>query len=134
MWTYKQSSGELSRDGIAAGTCYSGSGSGLNNPAMESVRGVPGQIDAGPIPAGSYNLGKVLALGPGNTGKYVVPVVPDAKTRARIVGLGRDPDSFYCHGDNPAENHTASEGCIIASPLIRQAVVSSGDTELTVIG
>jgi hypothetical protein len=101
---------------------------------MENVRGVPGVVDAGPIPAGIYNAGKVLPLGPGKTGKNVIPLVPDAATRARIVGLGRDPDSFYCHGDNPAKNHTASEGCIIAGPLIRKAIAASGDTGLTVIG
>jgi hypothetical protein len=38
---------------------------------------------------------------------------------------------FFCHGDNPAENQTASDGCIVAARPIREIVAQH--SQLTVI-
>jgi hypothetical protein len=121
VWTYRQSNGVLTRDGVAAGTGYSGMGVATNNPAMQNV------ANQGPLPQGSYSIGAALAIGPGRTGKFVLPLRPDPANQM----FGRS--GFYIHGDNPAENFTASDGCIVLSPTIREAVAASGDHELAVV-
>lgn len=50
-----------------------------------------------------------------------------------LVGDLFGRDGFFIHGDNTAGNHTASEGCRIFGPAIRQRIADSGDTGLTVI-
>jgi hypothetical protein len=40
---------------------------------------------------------------------------------------------FYIHGDNPALNYTASEGCIILARPIREQIAASGDNDLQVL-
>ncbi len=42
---------------------------------------------------------------------------------------------FLIHGDNAAANFTASDGCIVAGPAIRQQIadlVATGEDQLTV--
>ena len=120
MWTYRQSTGELSDlhgEIIAAG--YSGSGEGKNNSAMQNVPCV------GPIPCGVYRIGYVrdtLEHGP-----FAMPLVPDAANQM----FGRS--GFMMHGDSIEHPGCASEGCIILSRAVREAVSASGDKTLTVI-
>ncbi len=127
MIFYSQSTGKFTawQENDFIGVGYSGRGAGLNNPALE------GALCTGPIPRGVYTLGAVLETGPGRTGEYVIQLIPDDATRATILALGRDPDSFFCHGDNIEQNHTASEGCIVAPRAVREALVQIGG-QLTV--
>lgn len=121
MWTYHQSTGVLTHDGETAGTGYSGNGEGMNNPAMQDVRG------HGPLPAGSYTIGAPLDP-PDHLGPLAMPLTPAPANEM----FGRS--AFFMHGDNAAMNYSASDGCIVMARAIRQAVLGSGDTALTVVG
>ena len=118
MYTYSQSTGILTRNGITVGQGYSGHGAGRNNPAMQGVR------DVGPIPRGRYTIGPPFDTAPSEHGPHVMRLMPVPGTDT----LGRD--GFLMHGDN--EKHDASEGCIIMPRGVRDAVSANGDTDLTV--
>ena len=49
------------------------------------------------------------------------------------VSPGRDPNTFLIHADNHANNHTASEGCIVLDPRSRQKLLHCGGGTLEVI-
>ena len=103
-FSYHQSTGALSNDkGVLIGEGYSGFGQWKNDPASEALE------DRGPIPQGLYLAGQPRQGT--HMGPDAIPLIPDDATRARILAMGREPDSFYCHGDNA--DHDASEGCII---------------------
>jgi lipoprotein-anchoring transpeptidase ErfK/SrfK len=115
---YSQKTGKIELDGKSLGNGYSGKGKGLNNPEMEKVK------DTGPIPAGNYTIGK--AFKHANKGPMVMRLTPDGhKAHGR--------DGFLIHGDNEKLNKSASEGCIILGPDIRQKISESGVTKLRVI-
>jgi hypothetical protein len=122
MWTYKQSSGELLRDGVHVGTGYSGAGDGKNNPDMQHVPRV------GPTPRGLWKLSYV-----GDTkshGPVVIRLTPHPDTQT----YGRD--GFLMHGDSKEHPGTASLGCIIQPRDVRELVVSrmlAGETTLEVV-
>jgi uncharacterized protein RhaS with RHS repeats len=103
------------------GQGYAGTGSGNNNPIDQDVHYY------GPPPQGFYNIGPILPKGPGRTGKNVLHLTPDPGTDT----WGRT--GFYIHGDNSCGCHTASEGCIILSPNIRNKIGHSGDPCLEVV-
>lgn len=120
MWTYSQSTGRLTApDGALAGTGYSGNGAALDNPADQ------GEIGHGPIPQGQWTIG-AFATYP-HLGEIVAPLTPC---------VGNDMDGreggFFIHGDNAAMDHTASDGCIVLSRDLRQAIAASGDRALLV--
>jgi hypothetical protein len=121
MWTYKQSTGAVTRaDGVVIGDGYSGNGPGYNNPFSEA------HVDVGPIPEGQWTIGAFFD-DPGGKGPYVAHLMPCEGTETyRRSG-------FMIHGDNAAMNHTASEGCIILSRPLRQQIADSGDSSLEVI-
>jgi hypothetical protein len=122
MWTYQQSTGEPSRDGAPAGTCYSGYEAGKNNPAMQGVE------NTGPVPQGRYSIGAPQCVeSPGPHGPFILPLTPDPANTM----FGRS--GFLIHGDSIARPGFASHGCIIAGRPIREAIAASGDTGLTVI-
>lgn len=113
---YSQSSGELTRNGDAIATGYSGAGIGRNNPAEQAVPNV------GPIPQGKYTIGPEFdALVQGPCSMRLTPQGHEA--------LGRD--GFMIHGDNAA--HNASTGCIVMPPAARQQIAASADRELVVV-
>jgi hypothetical protein len=120
MWTYQQSTGELTDpDGKLLGRGYSGNGPALNDPAFQDEMG------HGPLPAGLYTIGPFftdLVKGP-----IVAHLRPDASNQM----YGRS--GFMIHGDNPQMDHTASDGCIILAHDLRQAIATSGDAGLAVI-
>jgi hypothetical protein len=120
MWKWEIRTGTLSHDGkvIFAGG-YSGLGEGVNNPAMEAVRG------EGPIPEGLWTFTDIAQ--DNHTGPFSIRIAPLPGT----VTHGRD--GFRCHGDNKAMNHTASHGCIILPPAVRHQIWDSGDRELEVV-
>jgi hypothetical protein len=120
MWTYSQSTGELTNpSGIILGVGYSGQGEGLNNPAKQDVP------DVGPIPQGQWSIGEFFD-DLGGKGPVVAHLIPAEGTETfRRSG-------FLIHGDNKAVNHTASHGCIILTRTIRQIVRASEDRTLEV--
>lgn len=99
MNSYTQVTGAFLLKGVLLATCYSGLGSGLNNPAKETIGSL------GPIPKGEWEIvrwddhhadkGPCVAV--------LRPVGHDAHGRS----------NFLIHGDNGEGNHTASHGCII---------------------
>lgn len=119
MWTYSQSTGELSRDGKRIGAGYSGSRAGKNNSSLEASR------DVGPIPRGEYYIGD-----PQDTathGPHVMPLMPALEAQT----FGRS--GFLIHGDSKEHPGKASEGCIILSHDLRVAISDSEDDQLTVV-
>jgi hypothetical protein len=119
MWTYNQVDGTLLHDGEQAGEGYSGFADGKNNPEMQNVH------DVGPIPVGTYQIGE-----PHDTtthGPHVMALTPVAPTDT----FGRD--GFLIHGDSIAAPGTASHGCIIMPRNVRDAISTSGDTDLRVV-
>jgi len=119
MWTYSQTTGNVSLNGECIGSAYSGNGDGLNNSDMQNIANV------GPIPQGIYTIGSAFA-DPGK-GPVVMRLEPNRETDT----FGRD--GFLIHGDNSLINHSASEGCIIAARSIRDIVAASEDKQLEVI-
>jgi len=126
---YRQLTGEwVGPDNTVWGVGYSGHGMNKNNPGAENL------VGEGPIPTGNYKI-----VGPPlNTelhGPYVLRLLPDELTRASIVDLGRDPDSFLMHGDSIAHPGCASEGCIILGRVTRERIWKENvnDGDLTVV-
>jgi hypothetical protein len=118
QWTYKQTTGELLLDGKAVGKGYSGHGEGLNNPDQEAIR------DVGPIPAGNWSIGD--AFKHETKGPMVMRLSPDGhKAHGR--------DGFLIHGDNKKGDKSASNGCIILGPDLRDKISKSGIKKLKVV-
>jgi hypothetical protein len=116
-WIYEIATGTLlDPEGNFAGTGYSGMGEGRNSPALCDV------AFEGPIPPGGYGVG------PAHTDPRRGPMVMGLSPLPGTDTLGRD--GFLIHGDN--KTHTASEGCVILGPAIRQQIAASTDKTLTV--
>lgn len=119
-WTYRQSTGQLlDPSGTTIADGYSGSGIGKNNPDMQNVP------DVGPIPRGVYSIGN-----PHNTethGPFVMSLTPSTNNEMYSRA------GFLIHGDSLLHLGTASQGCIILSLKIRQAIWQSQDQELIVV-
>ena len=130
-WVYSQSTGQLTHvdaDGnvdYTANGGYSGYGSGLNNPAMQSVQAQQHGDPAGPIPQGPYSIGS--PYNNPRTGPMTMNLTPINGNGA----LGRT--LLRIHGDNDAHNHTASTGCIIEGPNVRKRIANSNDNCLQVV-
>lgn len=121
MFTYAQSTGVLSRNGIAISRGYSGRGEGVNNPAMQNVPMV------GPCPQGMYGIGHA------HTDPKLGPVAMRLTPAAANEMFGRA--GFFIHGDNAGLDHTASEGCLIFNLSTRtgiSAAVNEGDNQLVI--
>ena len=118
-WNYSQSTGQLSHDGEMIATGYAGIGAGLNNP---NAQGTP---FVGPIPQGTYDIGPPRDDG-GHMGPFVLPLTPWA------VNNMFDRAGFFIHGDTPARNNSASNGCIILDRQWRTMIAQSNDPLLTV--
>jgi hypothetical protein len=120
MWSYDQKTGRLT-DPLCkfVGFGYSGRGAGLNNPAMQAIPMV------GPIPQGVWEIGEFFDDLSGK-GPIVAHLTPMFESEA----FGRS--GFMIHGDNAEMNHTASEGCVILSRVLRQMIQSSQDRTLLV--
>lgn len=104
-------------NGISYPGNYSGHGEGLNNPEMEQDKGV------GRLPRGIYKIG------PWHYDPHLGPIVA---TLTMVSGNAFGRSGFYVHGDNQMVNHSASDGCIVASRAIRTAMQASGETQLQV--
>jgi hypothetical protein len=119
MWTYQQSTGQLSLDGELVGTGYAGHDIGVDQPDLQSVPNI------GPLPRGVYTIAP--AIEDAHTGPLSMHLIPDVSNE--MFGRG----SFLIHGDNAQCNRTASEGCIIMQHDVRLKVSESVDRQLEVI-
>lgn len=130
-WIYNERTGQLSHVGrngevdYTVGGGYSGYGIGLNNPALAFLKAFARGEPAGPIPPGTY------LIGPAHYSRNTGPITMDLSPIDGTDALGRT--LFRMHGDNPAHNHTASEGCIVEGPNVRRRVAGSHDPCLKVI-
>jgi len=119
---YEQSTGRLYYGLSMMGTGYAGAPSGKNNPAMQNVPNV------GPLPEGWYTIEP-----PTNSthcGQEAFPLRPDAANQM----FGRS--GFFLHGDDIAHPGAGSDGCIVPSPPVRDAVktiVAAGNNRLQVV-
>lgn len=121
-WDFRQASGCMTDPvGAIKGVGYSGHPPYVNLPSAESI------VDKGPIPSGMWEMVELIEhhekLGP-----KVIVLRPDDETRARVLAMGRDPDSFRCHGERiepPAG--FASDGCIIQGEPVRMLMWGSED-------
>ena len=118
-WVADLSNGELRKDGILAGSFYSGFGEGKMNPSLCHVVGV------GPIPPGWYTIGRPFDSP--RTGPFVMTLTPDPDTET----YGRT--DFEIHGDSLEHPGQASHGCIVSARYYRVRIADSGDERLQVI-
>lgn len=95
-------------------TGYSGTGAGRNNPGMQGVPNV------GPIPAGSWTVGRTYNSG--NTGPNTMTLAPQPGNSCE--NTPRACNTFRAHGNNRAND--ASEGCIILPP--NRTEIPEGET------
>jgi hypothetical protein len=122
-FTYEQATGNMFRVENGArdliGTGYSGSeaDNGKNNPHAQCER------DIGPLPRGAYTIGAPV-MGPS---PFSLPLDPAPANEM----CGRS--GFLVHGDSIAHPGTASQGCIILSRPIREAIAASGINQLVVV-
>ena len=119
-WTFQISSGDItSPDGIVTRDCaYSGNGQFINNANFTGLK------EHGPIPIGEYRM--VRAFEP-RMGSIVFALFPSPIN----VMYGRS--LFYIHADNKFHNNSASEGCIVVTLAIREAMEKSECQTLLVI-
>jgi hypothetical protein len=123
---FEQSTGRLyGPDSEVLGVGYAGREAGKNNPSMEMVKGT------GPLPAGNYVGIKLFEVHP-TVGKYAIQLQPDAETRQTILSYGRDPDSFFMHGDSSEHPGLASHGCIVQPRAVREGFWA-GDKKVRVV-
>jgi len=86
-----------------------------NQPDKETVK------NRGPIPRGQWKIGGYTS----NKGPLTITLTP-------VGHNAHGRTDFRIHGNN--STNTASEGCIIVSRKVRQAVVNSSDKQLEVVG
>src|SRR5579862_3722677 len=96
-WTFVISTGQLLHDGTLVARCYSGCGSGKDNPSCCSAQmGSLGANNFGPLPVGKYTIGPatdtILKLGP-----IAMPLIPDPANEM----FGRS--GFFIHADSIKE-------------------------------
>jgi hypothetical protein len=121
MWLYKQKQGSFYHNDIWIIDGYSGFGDlGKNRPEAQ------GQVGVGPIPQGSFLVGGVED-DEHKHGPLAIHLIPEPSTKT----FGRS--GFMIHGDSKAHLGSASHGCIILPPAVRQTVSESEDRQLIVI-
>jgi uncharacterized protein RhaS with RHS repeats len=126
--TYSQSTGQLTctddttNQQTVNEQCYSGAPGAVNDGSQQNTPNV------GPIPLGDYDIG--AGVGNRGTGPNSLPLTPTANNNQ--FPSTRDPNSFLMHGDNSQGNQSASQGCIICSPNIRNTINNSGGGTVTV--
>ena len=117
-WQYKQSTGELTHNGVMVGTGYSGKSIWQNKPAAETFR------DQGPIPRGPYRIGVTQAHP--TKGSVTMGLTP-------LGHLAHGRTAFLIHGDSIDSPGNGSEGCIVLGKVFRNRIADSGDTVLVVV-
>lgn len=106
---------------------YSGQPPYTNEPMHESLEG------NGPLPRGKWTAKEVIEEHP-KLGAFVIVLSPDDETRARVLAMGRNPDSFRVHGErvSPPPGF-ASDGCLVQPLFTRKALWASTDHDIEVI-
>ena len=126
MYTFNISAGLFLQNGnLLDDDVYSGAWpEGFNDPTKVSNK------DVGPLPAGLWRFGKLIAKHP-DLGPNVIPLIPVDVPNS----YGRDMASFFMHGKPlpPADIRSGSKGCICAQETTRLHVANSGDDGLTVV-
>ena len=84
-----------------------------------------GQPNMGPTPQGTYTIGRAYA--DAHRGQNTMRLTPTNGTQT----FGRS--GFLIHADNRHHNHTASEGCIVLNPQLRDRIAHSTDRTIQVI-
>lgn len=119
LCVYSQNTGLLTCTDDATGQqylqCkgYAGNGPGLNNSNTQDVSNV------GPLPQGDYTVGGPIKSD--NMGPITRPLIPNSNNDM----FGRS--GFYIHGDNAAQNNSASRGCPIFPRNCRESI-RAGET------
>jgi hypothetical protein len=133
-WKFERAAGKIiAPQGHVTGMAYAGHGAARNNPAKEGEHGAMtnGKITAGgPLPSGTYTMDRMFLVHV-KLGAYCIHLRPDEATRAHIISLKREPDSFWCHGNNAIND--ASEGCICSNRATREIMWQSQDHQLIVV-
>lgn len=133
MWSFVISTGQLSLNGTAMATCYTGCGMGKNNPECCSAQmGSLGRGNFGPLPVGRYSIG--VAYHDTQRGPCAMRLTPDPANEM----YGRS--GFLIHADSIASPGDASEGCIVpvlgvkgeTGLAIREMIAASPDRDLEV--
>ena len=85
----------------------------------------------GPLPQGEYTIGKqgdiTTNRGRGTFLSNAMRLTPNPGNQMF------DRSGFIIHGDNRRMDNTASDGCIIMGPSIRNQIGNSGDNILRVV-
>jgi hypothetical protein len=118
-WTYRIDSGEMLEDGVVAGRGYSGKDECKNQSDLDCVK------NRGPIPKGRWKIGPAFTHP--QKGPLCIPLAPLPGTET----YGRS--GFLIHGDSRAFPGSASEGCIVIGPLVRDRIAKSKDKVLEVV-
>lgn len=92
---------------LVADGLFSGHGIGMNNPAMQSARGV------GPLPVGVYRVGPLQDGG---------HLGPNVMTLTQTFGVSYGRSGFYIHGTSALHPSMSSDGCIVAPPGLRERI------------
>lgn len=113
-WKFSQQYGKIwDSTNTYLGTGYAGREQGKNNPGYENVKGI------GPLPHGTWKPVEFFESHP-TVGKDAVRLEPaDDETLKRVLSYGRDPKSFFMHGDSSEHPGLASHGCIVQAKPIR---------------
>ena len=104
---------------------YSGHNEGLNNPSCYAP-------NVGPLPSGKWEIGQ------GSLNFHLGPLTMNLIFKENLDGTNkwiysaRNQFSFFIHGDNSFQNHSASEGCLVAPHIYRQLINLSTDRDLIV--
>ena len=125
MWTYKQSTGELYRDGRYQARGYSGHEWGKNNPDAQGAQGI------GPIPGGRWCMTAIEDSSRAGPHTIVLQAIDATPGDDRHDATGRS--AFRIHGDSIRDPGAASHGCIILPRATRIAMWQSGDHAIEVV-
>lgn len=127
-WIYHVDTGHLiSPDGKMDSIGYSGQPPYTNDSTFDHLEG------KGPLPLGKWTAKDVIEEHP-KLGAFVIVLEPDAETRARVLEMGRNPDSFRMHGERVTPPPgLASDGCLVQPLFTRKAYWASSDHDIEAI-
>ena len=104
---------------VVAGSCYSGTAGGRNNPEMN------GEPNVGPTPRGWWGIGSPQDTRLGRPSFRLSPEPGNSVFQTR-----RQPQSFLIHADNATSD--ASEGCTICEKRIRDIIAKYPGSRMVV--
>lgn len=127
MLTYAQDSGTLyDAAGKVLGHGWAGRGDCLNRPDRQCEKSL------GPLPRGRYRI--LAPRDDPKMGLYVLPLAPVGDETATPFAWLCNRAGFAIHGHTADHPLLSSDGCIIQERPTREAIWSSGDRDLVVVG